>query len=233
LSELVGSTAQGMDPDIATALGKALGVNVHYSAVPFDSELTGLAAGKYDLAGGEFYVTPARIKVADFVSAWRDYSAFLSLKNSSYTPTDSSAALCGHHIGVMAGSAEEAFVIALNSNCSSKITIGSFNNQNNSFLALSSGRIDAVTTGRELLELAAASNPNFKITGEFGGGPTAWAVPRNSDSAQMIKAVTAAFNQIMADGTYRQILNKWHTSYGSVPSPTTYTQDSKLPSYGA
>jgi polar amino acid transport system substrate-binding protein len=223
-----------MDPDIANALGQQLGVKVHYSAVPFDSELTGLAAGKYDLAGGEFYVTAARIKEANFVSAWHDYSAFLSLARNSYTPTDSKSALCGHKIGVMAGSAEEASLMALNRTCSPKMTISSFNNQNDSFLALSSGRIDAVTTGRELLELAKAASPSkFKITGEFGGGPTAWAVPRNAESTQLINAVNAAFKAIIANGTYTQILNKWHTSYGAVSAPHVYTLNSTLPSYGA
>jgi polar amino acid transport system substrate-binding protein len=233
LSEAGKPDPQGMDPDIAAALGKVLGVQVHYSAVPFDAELTGLAAGKYDMAGGEFYVTAARIKEADFISAWHDYSAFLSLKSSSFSPTESTTSLCGQHIGVMSGSAEEAALTALNGKCSSKMSLSSFPQENAAFLALSSSRVAAVTTGREQLELASeASAGKFKITGEFGGGPTAWAVARNGDSAQILKALDFAFKRIMANGTYMQILKKWHTEYGAVQTPTIYVKGSKLPNYG-
>ncbi len=222
----------GMDPDLATALGKVLRLKVHDSVVPFEAELTGMQAGKYDIAGGEFYVTAVRIKSANFISAWHDYSAFLSLKKNSYRPTNSKS-LCGKTVGVFAGSAEQQALTALNAHCSSKMTLSAFSAPNEAFLALSSGRVAAVTTGREQLELASEASPGkFKITGEFGGGPTAWAIARNSNTTQLTAALKAAFKVLIANGTYKKILNKWHTEYGAVKATTVYTKGSKLPNYG-
>jgi polar amino acid transport system substrate-binding protein len=222
----------GMDPQIATELGKLLGLKVRDSVVPFESELIGLQAGKYDIAGGEFYVTAARITAANFISAWHDYSAFLSLKKNAYNPTDSKT-LCGKTIGVMGGSAELAALTALNAHCSSKMTLSSFSEENQAFLALSSGRVAAVTTGREQLELASEASPGkFKITGEFGGGPTAWAIARNANTTQLTAALKAAFKEMIANGAYVKILDKWHTEYGAVKATTVYVKGSKLPNYG-
>src|SRR5438046_10132 len=54
LSQKTGNQAVGMDPDLMNALGTVLGVKVRFSAVPFDSQLPGMAAGKYDVSTGEF-----------------------------------------------------------------------------------------------------------------------------------------------------------------------------------
>lgn len=231
LSSVAGSgKAEGMDPALAAAVAQVMGLKVRYAAVPFDSELPGLAAGKYDIAMGEFYITPERLKTADFVSAWRTFSAFLTKKDNSYAPKGVSD-LCGKRIGVLKGSAEEASLEAASKTCSPKITISAFPDQNASFLALSSGRVDAVTTGRELLALAVKKSPNFKVSGGFGGGPTSVAVARTAYSAQMLTAVQKAYERLMENGTYGQILKQWDTDFGAVKSVTVYTKDSKTPDY--
>lgn len=223
--------AEGMDPDIAAAIAKVLGLDVKFAAVPFDSELPGLKAGKYDIAMGEFYITPERLETADFVSGWRTFSSFLTNKDDSFAPKNSDD-LCGKNVGVLKGSAEEATLETVAKKCSKPMKISAFPDQNASFLALSSRRVDAVTTGRELLELVTKDNAKFKISGEFGGGPTAVAVARTADSQKVLEAVKKAYEELMANGTYAQILGKWNTSFGAVKEATIYTQDSTPPNYG-
>ena len=222
----------GMDVDMANAFGGLMGLKVQITAGSFDSQIPGLQSGKFDIAMGEYYITPARLASVDFVSGWRDYSSFATRSDDAYAPKTPSE-LCGHSVGVLKGSAEEASVQDFNAkSCGAHpMTIGSFPDQAASFLALNSKRIDAVVTGRGPLEAAAAQNKSFKITGEMGGGPTAVAVARTAGSADMLKAIQSAYNQLIADGTYAAILKHWNTDYGSVPGATIYTKDSTPPTY--
>ncbi len=223
---------EGMDVDLANEIGALMGLTVEISPGTFDSQIPGLQAGKFDLAMGEYYITPERLKSVDFVSAWRDYSSFATRADDSFNP-QTAADLCGKNIGVMKGSAEETSVNDFNTaSCgSSPMQISAFPDQASSFLALDSKRIDAVVTGRGPLEAAAGSNPNLKISGEMGGGPCAIAVARNESTDQMLTAVKAAVDKLIADGTYDAILQQWKTDYGAVTEATIYTQDSTPPSY--
>ncbi|WP_010315077.1 transporter substrate-binding domain-containing protein [Saccharopolyspora spinosa] len=222
----------GMDVDMANAFGGLMGLKVEITPGSFDSQIPGLQSGKFDIAMGEYYITAARLASVDFVSGWRDYSSFATRADDTYTPKLPSE-LCGHGIGVLKGSAEEASVQEFNTkSCGGHpMTIGSFPDQAASFLALNSQRIDAVVTGRGPLEAAAAQNKSFKITGEMGGGPTAVAVARTADNADMLKAIQMAYDKLVADGTYGAILKQWKTDYGAVPTATIYTKDSTPPNY--
>ncbi|MFB9832314.1 transporter substrate-binding domain-containing protein [Actinoallomurus acaciae] len=220
----------GMDPSLARALGGLMGLKVKLTAGSFDSQVPGLQSGKFDLAMGEYYVTADRLKSADFVSDWRDYSSFATRSADGWKPAGGQD-LCGKKIGVMKGSAEEASVTTFNRKCSTPMTISSFPDQSASFLALNSSRIDAVVTGRGQLETAASTTKGFKISGEFGGGPCATAVARNGDSAKMLKAVQAGYAELIKSGTYLQILKKWNSDYGALDKPQIYTADSTPPKY--
>jgi ABC-type amino acid transport substrate-binding protein len=223
--------AEGMDVDMANAIGGLMGLDVEITAGTFDSQIPGLQSGKFDIAMGEYYITPERLESVDFVSAWRDYSSFATRKDDTFEP-QTAQELCGRTVGVMKGSAEEASVTDFNdAECDDPMEVASFPDQAASFLALDSERIDAVVTGRGPLEAAAASNDTFKISGEMGGGPTAIAVARNESTEEMLEALTAAVDELIADGTYEEILTEWKTDYGAVDKATVYTQDSTPPDY--
>jgi len=223
---------EGMDVDIANALGDLMGLDVQITAGSFDSQIPGLQSGKFDIAMGEYYITAERLKSADFVSGWRDYSSFATRADDDWKPATAQE-LCGHEIGVMKGSAEEASVQDFNdASCGSdKMKIDSFPDQAASFLSLDSKRIDAVVTGRGPLEAAAKQNQGFKITGEMGGGPCAVAVARTDGSADMLEAIKQGYDALIADGTYAKVLEKWDTEYGAVTEATIYTADSTPPDY--
>jgi len=223
---------EGMDVDLANEIGALMGLKVQITAGTFDSQIPGLQSGKFDIAMGEYYITPERLESVDFVSAWRDYSSFATRTDDSFEP-QTAQELCGRKVGVMKGSAEEASVNDFNTaSCASDpMSVNAFPDQAASFLALDSKRIDAVVTGRGPLEAAAASNDSFKISGEMGGGPTAIAVARNDDTEAMLEALKAAIDELIADGTYDAILKEWKTDYGSVDEATIYTQDSTPPDY--
>ena len=71
-----GKTVEGMDPDLAKALGEVMGLKVKVVVTTFDGIIPGLAAGKYDLGMSSFTDTKEREKVVDFVTYFEAGTAF-------------------------------------------------------------------------------------------------------------------------------------------------------------
>jgi polar amino acid transport system substrate-binding protein len=226
-----GAELKGMDPDLANAVADVLGLKPEVSLIPFAAALTGLQANKYDISYGQFYVTAERLKVADFVTDWQDYSSFLVTKAKDYKPaalTD----ICGHTVGAMAGSAELETLNSAAKNCSEAATVSAFPSISNAVLALNSGRVEGVLINRGGAQESIRMDSGLDATGEIGGGPTATAVARNENSEQLLAALKAAYDHLIASGEYAKILEKNDTSYGAATEAVIYKEGSTPPKYG-
>src|SRR4051812_18303551 len=97
-----GKTVVGIDPDLADALGKVMGIKFAVSNAPFDGIIPGLAAGKYDLGMSAFSDTKEREKTVDFVTYFKAGTAFLSNTSSKdeYTGLGS---ICNKRVAVEKG----------------------------------------------------------------------------------------------------------------------------------
>lgn len=226
-----GDALKGMDPDLAQALAGVLGLKAELNLIPFAAALTGLQANKYDVSYGQFYVTAARLKVADFVTDWQDYSSFLVKKDGAFKPVKLDE-ICGHTIGAMAGSAELETVTKAAKDCSKAATVSAFPSVSNSVLALNSGRVDGVLINRGGAQDAIHLDAGLDASGEIGGGPTAVAVARNENSEKLLAAVKAAYDALIKSGDYAKILEKNDTSYGAAKSAEIFTANSTPPKYG-
>ncbi|MEQ3553467.1 transporter substrate-binding domain-containing protein [Pseudonocardia nematodicida] len=225
---------RGMDPALGEAVAQVMGLRYEPEMVPFASAIPGLQADRYDIAYGQFYVTAERVQVVDFVTDWRDFSSFIVPSGSQFQP-QSLADACGRSIGAMDGSVELQFLNDAQADCTSagrpQIAISAFPSISAGVLALGSDRVEGVLTGRGAAENAVAQGQPFDIVGEIGGGPTATAVARTADSDQMLAAVQKAYEVLIADGAYRQILDANNTAYGAIDDPTVYTRGASLPTY--
>lgn len=223
-------TYEGLDPDFARAVSAVMGLEPQMDMIPFAAALTGLQADRFDISYGEFYVTEERLKVADFVSSWQDYSSFLVLASSGFEPTELSQ-VCGKILGAMAGSAELEILQSSTKTCAEKTTVSAFPSVSNAVLAINSGRVDGVLINRGGAQEAINLDAGLKASGEFGGGPTATAVARNDNSEAMLAALKAAYDHLIASGEYAKILEENDVAYGAVKSAEIYTVASTPPNY--
>lgn len=226
-----GSELKGMDPGLAKAVAGVLGLKPELDLIPFSAALTGLEANKYDLSFGEFYVTSARLKVADFVTIWQDYSSFLISKTKDYRPTTLEN-ICGHTVGGMAGSAELETLNTASKTCKTAATVSAYPSVSTAVLALNSGRVDAVLINRGGAQEAINLDGKLDASGEIGGGPTAIAVARNANSDKMLPALKAAYDHLIQSGDYAKILKANDTAYGAAKEAVVFTKDSTPPKYG-
>lgn len=227
-----GSEIKGMDADLAHAVAGTLGLKAEISLIPFAAALTGLQANKFDISYGEFYVTTERLKVADFVTNWQDYSSFLVSKSKDYKPIKLED-ICGHIVGAMAGSAELETLNKASKSCTGATsTVSAFPSVSNAILALNSGRVDGVLINRGGAQEAIHLDNTLDATGEIGGGPTATAVGRTENSEKLLAAIKAAYDHLIETGEYGKILDKNDTAYGAAKSAVIYTEGSTPPKYG-
>ncbi|WP_410014790.1 transporter substrate-binding domain-containing protein [Sodalis sp. C49] len=224
----------GMIPEMVSAVAQTMGLKAEIQGMDFPAILLGLQAQKYDIGMGEFFVRKDRVEVADFVTEWSNFDAFVVNKGSKYMP-ESIADVCGHKIAILGGSSGVPAMETGKARCADEgkpaPQVSVFPQMADAVLALASKRVEAVLTGREVGLTLVASGQPFVPTGRVGGGPCATAVARNESSAGLLQALQAAYVHLIASGKYAQIHKRWGTDYGMITDPTIYKQGDALPAY--
>ncbi|HEU5005933.1 MAG TPA: ABC transporter substrate-binding protein [Jatrophihabitantaceae bacterium] len=211
----------GMDADLGAALGKALGLNVEIRNVTFDAIIPGLADGKYDIGLSSFTDTKEREKTVDFVTYYNAGESFYikSDNSKSYNGLDS---LCGAKVAVENGTTEQSDAQSQSKKCAAegkpKVDVLQFADQSGANLAVANGRADVGFADSPPVDyIVQSSNGQFKNTGQpFGLAPYGIALPKGNG---MAKAVQAALEQLISDGSYASMLKKWNLAEGAITAP--------------
>lgn len=223
-NEFIGSnghTVEGMDPDLAQALGAVMGLKVNVVNASFDSIIPGLASGKYDLGMSSFTDTKAREKVVDFVTYFSAGTSFYVEAKGGPTIT-TLASLCGHTVAVEEGTTEAADATAQNAKCKAAgkagVSVSVFPDQNSANLAISSGRAQVGMADSPVAAyIVKQSSGQFKLVGKsYGTAPYGIAIPKGNG---MAKPILAALKVLMSNGTYTKILTKWGIQAGAITNP--------------
>ena len=217
-----GKTVIGMDADLAKAIADVMGLKATVVNAPFDSIIPGLAAGKYDLGMSSFTDTLDREKTVDFVTYATAGTGFYV--NADGGPDIGSLAdLCGHTVAAETGTTQVDDSKAQSQKCTAAgkpaVTVQALPDQNAVNLALSSGRAEVAMADQPVAAYAVKqSDGKFKTSGtSYGNAPYGIAMSKNSGLAQ---PVLAAVKALMADGTYKQILDYWGLQGDEISNPT-------------
>lgn len=198
---------EGFDIDIANALCEEMDRDCEFVTQDWDGIIPGLLADKYDAIIASMSITPERDKAVDFTE--RYYSnklRFAAKESSDIEPTKES--LEGKTIG-----AQRATISAewLEENMGDIVEIKRYDTQENAFLELDSGRIDAVLADMlvayEWLDSDAGSDYEFKGEAVYSGDKIAIAVKEGDDKLR--KEFNKAIKAIREDGTYQEINEKY------------------------
>ena len=216
-----GHTVVGMDADLAKALGQVMGLKVNVVNATFNTIIPGIVSGKYDLGMSSFTDTKARQQTVDFVTYFVAGTSFY-VKSSGGPNITSLADLCGHKVAVEKGTTQQADAQAQAGKCKSAgkaaVSLEIFNDQNAVNLALSSGRADVAMADSPVAAYQVKqSGGTFKLSGQpYGDAPYGIAMPKNNG---MAKPVQAALKALIANGTYKSILDKWGVQTGAITNP--------------
>jgi polar amino acid transport system substrate-binding protein len=214
LSEKDGQTPEGIDVDIANAIGKRLGVKIAFQTSAFDAILPALGT-KYDLGISAFSITSERMEAVNFVS-YADTGDLWAVKAgnpSNFNPANP----CGHKIAIQSGTYHEKAIRKENDRCKSEgkaeIEIIPFGTQPETLTRVAVGGADATVSGEAGIGYAAKQSKGMletmkADTGPFSDhGPNGIAVAK-SDMA-LTQLIADTINSLIADGTYKAILDSW------------------------
>lgn len=193
----------GFDVDIAEEVAKRLGVKLKPVTTAWDGILEGLTGGRYDGILGSMAITPARLERVDFSDPY--YLDGAQLLVSAKSNIASTADLKDATVALVTGTtfADDAKSI------SGIKDVKTFEDDNQTLSELKNGRVDAVITGYFVAVNAVKEFPSdFKLAGprirdeEIG-------VAIRKGNPEFVAAVNKALADMLADGTYAKISEKW------------------------
>ncbi|MEV0093430.1 ABC transporter substrate-binding protein [Streptomyces sp. NPDC050738] len=221
----------GIDPDIAEALGKQLGVKFEFQNGKFADLIGGLAAKRYDIAMSAMTDTKDRQNGVDGetkkkVGAGVDFVDYFTAGVSIYTNKGATQGiktwddLCGKSIGVQTATFSQDLAKAQAKKCvadgKKTLKIEDFPTNPEAETRMRSKGVDAVSAD---FPIAAYSVKNsgkgeyFEIVGEqVEAGPYGIALAKGNDKLR--DAIQAALKAIIKSGEYDKIIAKWGVEAG-------------------
>lgn len=215
-------TLVGIQPDIVLALSEVMGVKLNNISVgTFDSLIPGVVSGRYDMSSADFGVTKDRLKQVDFVTEFKIGTGF-AVKKGSSIKIDKASDLCGHSVGVQAGSYFIDQINAANAECAKggldAIKLQTYPDDGARILAISNGRIEVTATTQDALGYTIDSQNVPLEMQPFVYEPLEQAIviPKGDGLGP---AVEAAMKEIVENGTYTKIMRKWGGQNVAYDSP--------------
>ncbi|MDQ1464286.1 MAG: polar amino acid transport system substrate-binding protein [Actinomycetota bacterium] len=218
-----GKTIVGMDADLGKGIAAKLGLKATLTNVTFDQIIPGLAGGKYNLGMSSFTDTKEREATVDFVTYYTAGTSVMVLKGNPAKITGPDD-LCGRKVAIETGTTQELVDIpAKTKACTDAgkkaVTPVALADQNAASLAVQSGRADATLLDSPVGEYEAKQpGTKFEVAGKsYNDAPYGIAIPK--DAGTLKDAVLAAVQAMIADGSYKQILDKWGIADGAIDKP--------------
>ena len=212
-----GKTPVGFDVDIAKALANMFGLEAVPQTSNFDSIIPSIGT-KYDIGISSFTITPERMEAVDFVSMFKAGSTWV-VKKGNPDKVDTSD-LCGLKVAVQTGTTQEEEVNAAAKQCKadgkSEVQILSNKLQTDVTTNVATGKADVFYADSPVAGYAIAQTEDtLEALGE-DVGVTKEAVAIKKGDSDTAKAVQAALQKLMDDGTYMKILKHWGVETGAV-----------------
>jgi len=214
--------AQGMDVDMADALGTKLGVKFQFTNSTFDGLITAINAGRFDVAISSMSDTKKRQDSGvDFVDYFNAGTSIIVQKGNP-KKINKLDDLCGQTIGLQRGTTQEDVAKTQDKKCQSSgkggLNILTFDKDTDALQSLKAGRSVADMNDFPVAAYNAKTSNNgndFEVVGEqIEAGPYGIAVPKTNE--QLRNAIQEALQAIIADGTYDSVLAKWNLQQGAL-----------------
>jgi len=220
-----GKTPIGYEVDLAKAIAAKLGVEVSYQDLAFGSLITSLQSGRIDMTMAGMNDTKERQQQIDFVDYFSSGITIMVQKGNpeGITGPDS---LCGKAVAVVQGTSHQKFAAAQSEKCAQagqaavNVTATDSDTQNQN--QLRTGRVVAILNdlpSAAYISRTAANGNAFEVVPgpPIEGGPYGMGFAK--DDVALRDSVEKALGELMADGTYTEILQSWGVEQGALKEP--------------
>ena len=209
---------RGIDPDLATELGRKLGVRFTFVNTAFDELIPALKAGKFDVIISSMTATSERAKEISFLEYFQAGTSIL-VASGNPDRIRSLADLCGETVTLQAGTIHEELVAAQQRDCGARrIKARPLDSGTQVVLEVKFGRADAALADFPVAAYNAkvsGQGRDFQVVGEqIEPGP--YGIGLRKDAAELQSVLQEALREIIADGSYDRVLTKWNVADGAL-----------------
>ncbi|HYD79747.1 MAG TPA: ABC transporter substrate-binding protein [Paucimonas sp.] len=197
-----GSKLTGFEIELGEALAKKMGVAIEWKALSFDALLAGLRQDRWDMVLASFGITDERSKAVTFTHPHYCSGGVIVTRDGSIRTPDQ---LAGKTVAVQTGTTYLDNVKRI----PGVKEVKNFPQDTDARSALVNGRVDAWVSDRFVVKAAMDANPSLglKTGGFLFVEKIATAVKKGNTSLEA--ALNKALAEIMADGTYKAISEKY------------------------
>ena len=215
-----GKTPVGYEIDLDKALARVFGLDLDIENATFDTIIPSVGS-KYDIGVSGFTVNRERMDAVDFVTYAKAGLTF-AVRKGNPTHADPKR-LCGTRVAVQVGVVAETEMYKAQDACKAageeRIEILPYRNQTDVTTALIAGRVDLMYADTPVSGYAVAQTDGQLDTLGENEGVQPMGVAVKKGDAQTVKAVEAALNKLMADGTYQAIMKTWGVENVMIDKP--------------
>ena len=199
----------GFDKDIGDALCAKMKVECEVVTSDWDGIIPALNAKKFDFIVSSLSITDERKQAVDFTDPYySNKQQFIAPKNVDFKTDD--ASLAGKTLGTQRAT-QAAIWLDDHGGMDGKFKVSLYDTQENAYLDLTSGRVDALLADKyanyDWLKSEAGKNYEFK--GEPVNESDKVGIAVRKGDNELRNKLNAALKEIVADGTYEKINNKY------------------------
>jgi polar amino acid transport system substrate-binding protein len=219
-----GTTLQGAIVDLAAAISTRMGRKITFESMAFNGLLPAMEAKRIDIVFSLMNDTPEREKLIDFVDFF-NLSTMLLIRKGNPEKVESLETACGKTVSTVQGSTQIALVNDASAKC---VAAGKAAIENLQYaqpadarLQVQSGRVAAFLGNSPVMVYLARTAGEGKIFDVVQGHvyqPVPLGIGVAKSNTQLRDALQKSLNALIADGTYRKILEKHGVESGAVNS---------------
>ena len=201
-----GDKLVGIDVDVANAIAEKLGMKLEVVDIAFDSIVSGVQAGKYDMGMAGMTVNEERLEKVNFSDSYATGIQVVIVKEGGKVKSLDDMAADGVVIGTQSGTT--GFLFASEDFGDEKVK--GFAKTTDTVEALKNGQVDCVMPDNEPATALVAANPDAGLSIlDTAYANEDYAIAINKQNTDLLNQINAALAELKADGTLQSIIDKY------------------------
>jgi polar amino acid transport system substrate-binding protein len=196
----------GFDVDLTEEIAGRLGLEVEWIRTDFETIFTAVAGGQFDMVAAASTITEERQQTVDFSDPYYNSRQALVVAEGSDIASEADIGE-GHIVGVQRGTTGKAY--AEDNLVPQGAQIKTFTNAPDAFRDLEAGNLDAIVNDEPASAEIIEQFPGQILIAAAIDTDEHYGFAFSKDNPDLTAAVNEAFAEVVADGTYTEIFERY------------------------
>jgi polar amino acid transport system substrate-binding protein len=210
----------GFDVDLFNAVAGKLALKTQWKAASFDDIIPGVLSGTYQVGVSSFTIRKDREEQVTMISYFTAGTQWAARADAPVDPENA----CGKRVAVQSSTTQVGEVATRSTTCTGAgkpaIQVDEYLAQADLAVAVVDGKDDALVADSPVSGYAVKQSKGALAQVGRLYQPVRYGYVLPGDQADFGAALARALRQLMAEGTYATILDKWGVTAGAISDPT-------------